>query len=97
MGGLRPIGLFPTTVRVWMRARSTTAKLLEAAHASASLYGGKGGDAQRAAWISSLHAEAAALGKRQYAQGLIDLVKAFEMVRLELVWAAGLRLHFHPV
>ena len=28
---------------------------------------------------------------------LIDLVKAFEMVRLELVWLAGISLGFPPV
>jgi len=27
----------------------------------------------------------------------VDLVKAFEMVRLELAWMAGLRLHFPPM
>ena len=33
----------------------------------------------------------------QAASVLIDLVKAFELVRLELVWAAGLRLGFPAV
>ena len=28
---------------------------------------------------------------------LIDLVKAFEMIKLELVWRAGLKLKFNPV
>ena len=27
---------------------------------------------------------------------LLDLVKAFEMVKLELVWRMGLELHFPP-
>ena len=27
---------------------------------------------------------------------MLDLVKAFEMVKLELAWRSGLALHFHP-
>ena len=40
-GGLRPIGLFPTLVRVWMRARSTAAQAWEAAHALPGVFGGR--------------------------------------------------------
>ena len=79
-GGRRPIGLFDSLVRIWLRARSTTAKLWEAAHPSAAIYGGRGCGAQRAAWISAFHAEAAAICKRSYGQVLIDLVKAFERI-----------------
>ena len=39
-GGFRPIGLFPTRIRVWMRARTCQARTWEAANASKELYGG---------------------------------------------------------
>ena len=79
-GGRRPIGLFDSKVRIWMRVRSQVARLWEAAHPSPAIFGGKGCGAQRAAWLSSLAAEGAHLAKREYAQTLIDLVKAFERI-----------------
>ena len=48
-------------------------------------------------WKQSLQAEAARGKDQESSACLIDLVKAFEMVRLELVWRMGLELHFHPV
>ena len=48
-GGFRPIGLFPTVVRIWMRARVCVARAWEAAHALPCLFGGAGMGAQRAA------------------------------------------------
>ena len=50
-GGLRPIGLFPTIIRVWMRARVAHARAWEAANASKQLYGSAGMGAQIAAWV----------------------------------------------
>ena len=63
-----------------MRIRSQVARMWEAANPSPAIFGGKGCGAQRAAWLSSLAAENAHLAKRDYAQTLIDLVKAFERV-----------------
>ncbi len=48
-GGRRPIGLFSTIVRVWMRARAHYARAWEAAHDKQCMYGGAGKGAQRAA------------------------------------------------
>ena len=79
-GGRRPIGLFPTTIRIWMRARSHLAKEFEARTRSPSIFGGAGMGAQRAAWQVAFQAEAAALRSEHYAQSLLDLVKAFEKV-----------------
>ena len=79
-GGRRPIGLFDSKVRLWMRIRSQVARMWEAANPSPAIFGGKGCGAQRAAWLSSLAAEGAHLAKQQYAQTLIDLVKAFERI-----------------
>ena len=52
-GGHRPIGLFPSVVRVWMRARSDLARTWEEATAMPEMFGGKGMGAQRAAWVSA--------------------------------------------
>ena len=41
-GGTRPICLFPTTVRVWMRARAKHARRWEADNHNPALYGGSG-------------------------------------------------------
>ena len=89
-GGFRPIGLFPTLIRVWMRARSMVARDWEELTASPDLYGAKGMGAQRrAAWTSTFSAEAAAADNHAYSAVLLDLVKAFEMVdHRELAQAA---------
>ncbi len=79
-GGRRPIGLFPTIVRVWMRSRAEVTRRWEAAHHLPNVYGGRGMGAQRAAWQSAFHAELAAADQLAFAQAMLDLVKAFEKV-----------------
>jgi hypothetical protein len=79
-GGRRPIGLLPTLVRIWMRARSCIACLWEAHNACPEFYGGAGMGAQRAAWQAAFHAEGAARDDTAYSQSLLDLVKAFETI-----------------
>ena len=95
-GGLRPIGLFPTPVRIWMRARAWIAQAWEAAHASPRLFGGKGMGAQRAAWTAAFQAEAAALDTMSHAVALLDLVKAFERIPHWHLVQAALR-HGYPI
>ena len=60
-GGHRPIGLFPTLIRVWMRARAALARDWDKLTASPDLFGSKGMGAQRAAWTSAFAAETAAV------------------------------------
>jgi hypothetical protein len=87
--GFRPIGLFPTLLRIWMRARVCTARAWEAVNALPSLFGGDNMGAHKAAWQAAFAAEAAAFEDQEHAQGLLDLVKAFESVpHQELVRAA---------
>ena len=79
-GGWRPIGLLPTLVRVWAKARLKYAEEWEAKNDRTYLYGGINKGAQVAAWGHAARAEAAAAGKIAFAAVLIDLEKAFERV-----------------
>jgi len=79
-GGRRPIGLFPTLHRVWMRVRRPCIKKWRREHGRPYRYGGAGKGAQRAAWLNAARAEMAVEGGRGYAAVLLDLVKAFEMI-----------------
>ena len=56
--------------------------------------GSKGKSPQAAVWRLALRTEAAMARGEESAAALIDLAKAFEYVRLELVWEAGIRWHF---
>ena len=77
-GGRRPIGLFPTIVRIWMRVRISIARQWERAHDHDSLFAGPDMGAQKASWQEAFAAESASLAGLDYAQALLDLVKAFE-------------------
>ena len=79
-GGYRPIGLFPSVIRIWMRARAETAREWEAETAGPEFFGCKGMGAQRAAWAAAFEAEAAKARGHDHAATLLDLVKAFEMI-----------------
>ena len=86
-GGFRPIGLMPTTPRLWMRCRRKCAKIWEARNPRPWLYAGKGKGANVAAFIQAAAAERAAALRPavEYAQALLDLVKAFDRVPLWLL------------
>ena len=88
-GGFRPIGLLPSVIRIWMRARATQARAWEAVNHTSSVYGGRGMGAQRAAWVEAFNAEAAVLEKEEQAQALLDLTKAFELVDHQLLLEAA--------
>ena len=88
-GGHRPIGLFPSVIRIWMRARSTIAREWETETAGPEFFGCQGMGAQRAAWSAAFEAEAATLVGQDPAAAMLDLVKAFEMIsHQDLVRAA---------
>ena len=48
-GGRRPIGLFPTIVRIWMRTRTSAVRAWEAANTVHEIFGGASMGAHRAA------------------------------------------------
>jgi hypothetical protein len=90
-GGKRPIGLFPTLIRVWMRARSRQCKDWERDHARDSVYGGPSMSAQKAAWQAAFQAEHTNLQNQAYLQSLLDIVKAFEKVQHHILAEAAVR------
>ena len=80
-GGLRPIGLFPSILRVWSRARAHLARQWESAHALPQVFSGPGMGGQRATWLASFHAENARRAGQQHAAALIDITKAYGHVQ----------------
>ena len=90
-GGRRPIGLFPSIVRLWMRARANAVRKWEQDNAIPEIYGGPAMGAHRAAWQAAFSAEWAGREGYAYSCTLLDLVKAFEMVDHNLVIAAAVR------
>ena len=93
-GGRRPIGLLPALVRLWEKLRRPVVARWRTATTRSYNWAAKGRSPQAAVWKESLRSEAAAAKGLSSGAVLIDLVKAFEMVRLELIWYAGVRLGF---
>ena len=88
-GGLRPIGLFPTLIRVWMRARLYLTRAWETMHQIPEIYGGPSMGAFRASWNEGFMAEFAAGVRADFLQALVDLVKCFETVPHDELLAAA--------
>ena len=95
-GGRRPIGLLPTVIRVWMRAYSYVARQWEVAHHRECLYAGPSMSAPRAAWMTEFHAEQAAREEMHFAQTMLDLVKAFELIPHHHIILAAIK-HGYPL
>ncbi len=85
-GGTRPIGVLPTLVRIWERARKPIAWAWREKFNRKYDFACAGGTAQEAVWRQALCDEAADGLGRQSASTLLDLKKAFEYVRLWIAW-----------
>eukprot|EP00973_Karenia_brevis_P096338 12431495-Karenia_brevis.AAC.1 len=99
-GGFRAVGLYPTIIRLWMRALVCLVRAWEQANASPSLYGGSGMGAQFASWQAAFIAEIAALSNQEHAQtcgatpeagGIANSVKAFETLPKALAISSAVR------
>ena len=95
-GGRRPIGLIPLLPRVWYRVRRSVATQWEKANSRTFLYGGAGMGAEVAAWKQSARVELAAVDGKFFAQGLLDLVKAYERIPHWVLLREALR-HGYPI
>ena len=93
-GGRRPIGLLPALVRLWEKIRRPVVATWRVSVLRPYNWAAKGRSPQAAVWKEALRSEAACARGHSSGAVLIDLVKAFEYVKLELIWYAGLRLGF---
>ncbi len=85
-GGTRPIGVRPSIVRIWERLRRPVCWEWRQKNTRLYNYAAVGRTAEAAVWRQALYDEAADALDSKSASTLLDLVKAFEYVRLRLVW-----------
>ena len=93
-GGRRPIGVMATLVRLYERVRRGVVVQWRSNTAEACNYMTGGKSAVDAVWVQSVRDEAVQEKGLVSASALLDLIKAFECVRLDVVWEAGRRLGF---
>ena len=79
-GGLRPIGLCPGIIRVWMALRMPVARAWQTSHERPFFFAGVAKGADVATWKQAARAELAASSRAEYAIVLLDLVKCFDTV-----------------
>ena len=96
-GGRRPVGLLPTIERLWEKVRRPVVQEWRQTVVRQYNWAMKGRSSADAVWKQAICAEAAVAKGKATASVLVDLVKAFEMIRLEIVWLMGIRLGFNPV
>ncbi len=95
-GGRRPIGLLASLVRWWERLRAPLIQQWRLRHARPFNWAAPGRNAEMAVWEQSLIDEAAANKGWCSASTLIDLVKAFEHIPLEVLWRKAKSHGFPP-
>ena len=79
-GGFRPIGLFPSIIRIWGKLRRPLVDEWERAHERNYFYAGKGCGAEVGAFKQASRAELANVAKAVHGMSMIDLVKCFDTV-----------------
>ncbi len=94
-GGRRPIGLLASFIRRWERVRAPVVRQWRLDCWRTYNWSAPGRSAERAAWVQSVTDEAARANDLESASTLIDLVKAFEHIPLELLWRQA-RKHKFP-
>ena len=93
-GGRRPIGALPTLIRMWERARKPLVQRWSRDNLRHYDWAAQGRSAEAAAWKQSLLDEAATADGLHSLAVFFDLAKAFETIRLDLVWCAGVEHGF---
>ena len=92
--GNRPIGVLPSPIRWWEKLRKPIIWQWRALNPREYNWSTRGRSAEAAVYGQSLRDEAALARGHHLAATLFDLAKAYETVRLELVWEAGRRFNF---
>ncbi len=95
-GGRRPIGLLASVVRWWERIRAPLIQQWRVQNARPFNWAAPGRNAERAVWEQSLLDEAAMARGWCSAATLVDLVKAFEHIPLEVLWRKA-KAHCFPL
>ena len=88
--GQRPVGLLPSRVRLWERARKEDMGAWRKAHAKDFDWMREGKGAERSIWAQTVYEEAAKGRGNETASVMLDLTKAFEQVLLQKVWEQGM-------
>ena len=96
-GGMRPIGLMATLVRLYERVRRPAIQAWRRTCSDSCNYMTEGRSAADAVWVQSVRDEAAKELGLVSASVLLDLIKAFECVRLDIVWQVAIKLKFPMV
>ena len=94
-GGLRPIGLLPTIVRIWSRMRLVVAQQWQRTHERPFFYAGPMKSSTMAVWKQAALAETARGAGAAYGIAMFDLQKAFERVPWDLLAAAAVRCGYN--
>ncbi len=95
-GGTRPIGLFPTVVRVWARwARKKYAVPWEEKNRRSYWFGERGKSCDMCTWRQALSAEYATATDQHAVSALLDLHKAYEHVRHQYLQAQAVQYGFN--
>ena len=76
--GVRPIGLFTSSQRLWGKLRREVAERWERDHERGYWWGGSGRSVESCVWNQALNGEFAAATGRKAASIMLDLVKAYE-------------------
>ena len=93
-GGMRPIGLMATLIRIYERVRRNLVARWREENCEDFNYMANGRSSIDAVWNQSVRDEAAARKGILSASALLDLIKAFESVRLDIIWATGVENKF---
>ncbi len=95
-GGRRPIGLMASIVRWWERIRAPIIHRWRLQNARPFNWAAPGRNAELAVWEQSLLDEAAMAREWCSASTLVDLVKAFEHIPLQVLWEKA-KAHRFPL
>ena len=95
-GGRRPIGITESLCRLWERARKPIIAQWRSATDRPFDWSACGRQIADAVWVQALHDEVGRASGQCSSTVLLDLVKAFESLRLDAIWQAGIE-HGYPL